>query len=1569
MTASLSKVATRRVRRAHRQGIDLTMRPVRTAHPTRVGPQNGYILLPVVLLITLISVVAFLLNHESALGTGITGSNAEADRAEYIARAGMAHATWGAQNSGCAGDMGMTTVPFGQGGIGSYTATVTSPGGSTTAYSLSADQDAWFRSDNPTVNNGTTADMHLRMESGQLEYALYRFDLSSLPAGSQINSASAWLYVTNSGPGGGAFPEGPLTVHRVTADWTETGATWETMNTNYDSTVIATVPAQPQDEVWVQINLTAQVQAWLNGGDPNFGIMLRPNGEGTHGKLVSREGASSQQPRLDVIVGSGPASPMTIGATGTLIGNPTPANDITRSLTRTAVPAYQPPGYALLQLQPGSGKDAMLSGFYNAKNYGDHRLRVSSAAGSPRNSTVQFDVPALPVGARVISAQLQLYHTATTTAGADAGVTVHRVRRDWVEGTKSGGGTADGVTWDTWDGSNAWTTAGGDYDPAAFASSSITAASGDWESWDITALAQGWLDGTFVNSGLLLKGSGNVNVDFASKENADPALHPKLILTYACECGQACVAPQGSGNILMVVSDEWFMTADEKTKKALFESWGYTVDLISQWDVSWNFDAKAANNDVVYVSEAVNSNTFGMAPKLAATTLGVVNEEGGLNDELGMAVGLTWPVGNSFSITDTSHYITQPFAAGSLPILSAPMEGLTVSGSEAGGLQTLADWGTAGSLVVLETGAVLEGGGSAPGRRVMLPLGRDQNFNPDYLNNNGRLIVQRAIAWGMKADVVSIGNVLMVVGNPGNLTAQEGTKKALIESWDFTVNLIDESDSQANFDTAIAANDVAYISQDINSTNLGTKLANASIGVVNEEGEQVDELGFSQTKLFKSRHEIDVVDNSHYITQPFATGLLTFVSSDQSVHMLSSSQAPGLQALGKSFNTGSLWEPSLAVIDTGGDLWGGGTAAGRRVELPWGGGTFDTNLLTDEGRTIMRRAIEWGAGIETSATGPLAHWKLDETSGNTAVDSLGGHDGTLINGPTWGAGQLDGALSFDGNNDYINVPHDDTLSLTTFSISAWIQPTALSGWQIVVSKSNSTSWNYYLGTSGSEIALGFNNSGSWTEFITSGAGLSTGQWYHLAGTFDDATGEGKVYLNGALIHTGTTTASPPATSDAVTIGKSAAGEYWSGRLDDIRLFDRRLSAAEIAELAAPPPLLPIAHWKLDDGTGLTAIDSEGGHDGALANGPSWATGQDNGALDFDGTDDYVDLTSDAELDDLFVGGATVMAWIYPRSWGESVNGRILDKTSEISGDRDGWMIAVKGDTPAIQFAQGFTGVRGFWRSQSGTVALNAWVHVAVVYDASSDANDAEIYLDGVKQSPLVEITPSGTIRSDASISLRMGNWAQDTTRTFDGIIDDVRIYDRMLSAAEIADTANGGGGGGGGGPSIEPPGACNGTFRDEFNIQQYDQNDGSLTWATNWTETGETTSPTGGDILITSENDTYELTVRDDGQTVWREADLSQAGAATLSFDYWRRNLSGSADYVAVEVSYNGGSSWTELDRFTGTADDDAFTSTSYVLDAGSLSANTRIRFLTPSSGMSNSNQVRFDNIQIECSP
>ena len=148
----------------------------------------------------------------------------------------------------------------------------------------------------------------------------------------------------------------------------------------------------------------------------------------------------------------------------------------------------------------------------------------------------------------------------------------------------------------------------------------------------------------------------------------------------------------------------------------------------------------------------------------------------------------------------------------------------------------------------------------------------------------------------------------------------------------------------------------------------------------------------------------------------------------------------------------------------------------------------------------------------------------------------------------------------------------------------------------------------------------------------------------------------------------------------------------------------------------------------------------------------------------------------------------------------------------------------------------------------------------------------------------------------------------------------------------------------------------------------YSANDGTLNWTGDWVETGEAVDPASGDITIKNDIDNYQLQVRDDGQTLAREADLTGANTATLSFDYRREGLSGSGDYVAVDLSSDGGSNWTELVRFQGTANDSSYTN--YSNDISSfISSNTQLRFRTPTSGMSNSNSVWFDNVEIQCSP
>ena len=83
--------------------------------------------------------------------------------------------------------------------------------------------------------------------------------------------------------------------------------------------------------------------------------------------------------------------------------------------------------------------------------------------------------------------------------------------------------------------------------------------------------------------------------------------------------------------------------------------------------------------------------------------------------------------------------------------------------------------------------------------------------------------------------------------------------------------------------------------------------------------------------------------------------------------------------------------------------------------------------------------------------------------------------------------------------------------------------------------------------------------------------LGANNWCHLAATFDNATDQVHVYLNGIEVLSTTTTATPSVNSESLTIGKDAAGEYWSGSLDDVRVYNRVLCPTEVLTLYSGAP--------------------------------------------------------------------------------------------------------------------------------------------------------------------------------------------------------------------------------------------------------------------------------------------------------------------------------------------------------------------------------------------------------------
>ncbi len=163
-----------------------------------------------------------------------------------------------------------------------------------------------------------------------------------------------------------------------------------------------------------------------------------------------------------------------------------------------------------------------------------------------------------------------------------------------------------------------------------------------------------------------------------------------------------------------------------------------------------------------------------------------------------------------------------------------------------------------------------------------------------------------------------------------------------------------------------------------------------------------------------------------------------------------------------------------------------------------------------------------------------------------------------------------------------------------------------------------------------------------------------------------------------------------------------------------------------------------------------------------------------------------------------------------------------------------------------------------------------------------------------------------------------------------------------------------------------------GLFSDRFASISYAGSDGTMPWATSWLEVDEADGANSGDLRVVTDLGDYSLRVKDNGSSntgegVQRDLNLSAYSSATFSFDYRRVGLTAADRYVAVLVSNDGGSNWTELDRFAGAAGgvtDAGYTSVNYDISAY-IASNTRILFMSaPDQG--NDETVYFDNIQVQ---
>ncbi|KKP69846.1 hypothetical protein A2X44_05265 [candidate division CPR3 bacterium GWF2_35_18] len=452
-------------------------------------------------------------------------------------------------------------------------------------------------------------------------------------------------------------------------------------------------------------------------------------------------------------------------------------------------------------------------------------------------------------------------------------------------------------------------------------------------------------------------------------------------------------------------------------------------------------------------------------------------------------------------------------------------------------------------------------------------------------------------------------------------------------------------------------------------------------------------------------------------------------------------------------------------------------------------------------------------GQESTCVAPIAEWKMDENNGTASIYDTSDNENTgTINGSMtnadWIPGTLGSALDFDGLDDCISTATESNFDFGTgsFTISGWFKHENIMIEFIddLVGKFcyggiclGSGEGGYMIYMSGGSMCFGIDDDAtSFPEDSACGGSFMDNVWHYFSAV-KNGTSSISIYVDGLLVATDASTTAD-ATLDNIydfNIGcnnLSGTTQEWDGGIDNVRVYNYARSIEQIAWEYNKGK--PIGWWKFDECTGGTMYDSSiNGNNGTWygtggggqtsvgtceTSGTAWGNGVSgklNASLSFDGTDDYVDLLSPSDLDDIPV--KTISFWTKLNAQTGIGNGsHFINK-----GDT-GWFVSTDPTNSRNIFGHNFSTTSGRWSFPQ--FSLSVWHHVLVIYDKTSVSNNPYIYVDGVSQTVTEYSTPGGSANSDASFNLLVSK-SPGYDRWVDGLIDDVRIYNYTLTENQI----------------------------------------------------------------------------------------------------------------------------------------------------------------------------------------
>jgi len=216
-----------------------------------------------------------------------------------------------------------------------------------------------------------------------------------------------------------------------------------------------------------------------------------------------------------------------------------------------------------------------------------------------------------------------------------------------------------------------------------------------------------------------------------------------------------------------------------------------------------------------------------------------------------------------------------------------------------------------------------------------------------------------------------------------------------------------------------------------------------------------------------------------------------------------------------------------------------------------------------------RQADELSLGYQSTESGLVAYWPLDEDSGSMATDVSGtGNSGTITGDPGLNSDGIAGSSGYDldGSGDYVRIPDSSSLEMSdtdAVTVSTWVNKDAVqSGWIALVQKSD-RSYNLQFQNGNTPVFTIYDS--NW-HTADSDITAQNGRWLHLVGTFDGSTV--RMYVNGTLVGTATATEIADSGGADLGIGENldTSGREVDAQMDEVRIYDRALSSSEARSL-------------------------------------------------------------------------------------------------------------------------------------------------------------------------------------------------------------------------------------------------------------------------------------------------------------------------------------------------------------------------------------------------------------------